>query len=64
MADLNCEGCMYNGPECNGDCKTGQFKVKVSGVTMYETSNVLIANAMAHSYRGIGWLNVSVTEEV
>ena len=36
------------------------FKIIVSGSVFYETEDELIADAIAHNYRTIGWKNVSV----
>jgi len=65
MADLNCESCMYNGPNCNGDCVSGHlpYQVMVCGSALYATDDWLIARAVAHNYRQIGWKSVSVKEQ-
>lgn len=38
------------------------FQVIVSDSVLCETSDELIAGAVAQSYRGIGWKNVTVKE--
>ncbi len=39
------------------------FKVIVYGSELDHSSDELVANAMAHSYREIGWKKVKVIEE-
>jgi len=39
------------------------FKVIVYGSELDHSSDELVANAMAHCYREIGWKDVKVTEE-
>jgi len=38
------------------------YKVLVHGVSFYETDDQLIADAVAHNYRTIGWKDVVVKE--
>ena len=38
------------------------YQVIVSGSVLYETDDELIASAVAHNYRAIGWKNVTVKE--
>lgn len=38
------------------------YQVIVSGSVFYETNDELIAGAIAHTYRAIGWTNVTVKE--
>ena len=38
------------------------YEVMVSGVVMYDTDDELIADAIAHNYKTIGWKNVHVKE--
>ena len=38
------------------------YKVKVSGSVLYETDDLLVAGAVAHSYKGIGWKDVKIEE--
>ena len=42
--------------------KKKKFNVVVSGSVLYDTDDELIADAIAHNYRTIGWKNVKVKE--
>jgi len=63
-ADLNCESCAYNGPQCSGDCVSGHmpYQVMVSGSALYATDDKLVADAVVNNYRTIGWKNVHIKE--
>jgi hypothetical protein len=42
--------------------QTTKFDVVVSGSVLYVSKDVLIADAIAHDYRRIGWKSVKVIE--
>jgi hypothetical protein len=44
--------------------QTSKFDVVVSGSVLYVSKDVLIADAIAHGYRAIGWKSVKVLERL